>query len=70
MTNESISMLKKEANELYSKMNRLSCFLEKETGLFEPDQYLLEKQLEIMREYYRILGCRIGFEVLKEKSKA
>lgn len=66
--NERVTRLKEEANQLGSRIDRLSDFLNKKVSLFAPDQYLLEKQLEVMREYYKILGCRIGFEVLKEKS--
>jgi len=62
-----LERLKEEEKELANKAIKLQEFMSTDTfiELSDGNQYLLEKQLEVMTEYVNILGTRIELNINK-----
>jgi len=60
-----LERLKEEEKELANKAIKLQEFMSTDTfiELSDGNQYLLEKQLEVMTEYVNILGTRIELNI-------
>jgi hypothetical protein len=60
-----LERLKEEEKELANKAIKLQEFMSTDTfiQLSDGNQYLLEKQLEVMTEYINILGTRIELNI-------
>jgi hypothetical protein len=60
-----LERLKEEEKELATKAIKLSQFISTDAyqELSDGNQYLLQKQLEVMAEYVNILGTRIELNI-------